>query len=509
MFTYPESALDQPDQILDQLGGFWSRGYGGRAQLLAFCEGMGWLTRDAHDRVTEAIACLASGTVPVYRCIPWLPVPIRQSQLSVTGSVPVYSGGTTYGSGIAYGQFIQSPNFTHPLPAGVVNVPWIFNRITDPSRSLAAGIDYTIADGEITFQGNPFTDPAWPSQPVYTGQTVSDYEIILWLYNAQADLKFVFNHFGYVLGLNLPSSQGYKELVHATLEALVTGPSATTLEAAISAVTGVPLAQGAETVEDVGYDNEGLLVITGANAYRFTAAAKPLVSIGEQVTAGQALSDALQIFELNTGQVPTGLASLATGPGVLGPGFLGDIVWQNTSVPITVKYDPRGNPRVSWPLGGFPADVEHFWDVVHSNGLASGNLLYNLLKAAVPAADPTRDRPYGRLGAQGIFSTINPLQFLVSNFLRNGTFIVQINAGALPADAIGLQALSVLRRVLSPYTAMLVVVNLPLASDAIIMDDVANPVTTLDTAETITESVTPSTLWDGPVISRMISRSIL
>jgi hypothetical protein len=150
------------------------------------------------------------------------------------------------------------------------------------------------------------------------------------------------------------------------------------------------------------------------------------------------------------------------GPGFLTPGFLQDLVFENKDVPLIVEEDVDGFTKVSWELGGFPGDVEKFFDDLHARGVAAGETLANLLD--------TRTNKVGEPGPSNLPATINPFEFLCQNVLRNNAYMVKVRTSSFGRDAVGLNAAKILRKVHQPWTAIIILVELALSDDPIIMD---------------------------------------
>lgn len=454
---YPRDALDQPDVLLDLLGTYWSQAFAGSDQLLAYCDGVGRAEGAARDALGDALACLSIDAVPVYRTGPWRPLTFLRSAARASAAAAFGAAGT-FGAGAAYGAADGPPAYA--VDSGVASVAWIFDRIATPTVSLCAGLDFVATPGRVAFRTDPFADPRLVARPVVDASgAVVDAEMTLWLYRPGVDHRDVHDHFGYALGLDLPSSEASKALVVALWDAAVKGSSGATLGAVLAALTGVPAAAGAEVVEAVGRDRRGLLVVTDRAAYRLPAAATPLVAPGDALAAGDPLCDAVTLHPFNRGEVPPGLRALAIGPGVLAPGYAGDLTFEGGDVPLVVAADGAGRARASFAVAGFPADVRAFWDEVHARGVAAGRTLAQLLDArAAPAGEPT---------AADLPPTVDPLGFLCANFLRANCVLARIRAGSLPGGGDGGAGLRLLRRVVPPHVALLVLVDMPTLADAI------------------------------------------
>lgn len=464
-FQYPGSVLDQPAAILSALGSLWATTYSGDDLITALCAAKAAQAKQSYNDGTELIRSLSRQQIPVLHTDLWYSLTLAQSALNESQYTLAKFGpnnGFLFGGNLQFGVPQQQTLFAFPLPSPIVNIPLIFNRISAPSVTLVNGIDYIIQDGFIVFRANPFNNELIPQATVFADGAAVDATLVLWCFRAQEDRQYVYEQFGYVLGVQLPSSEDYKELVNALFDALVSGSTANVVRDVWSAVTGVKLAAGNETVEQVIYDADRTLVITSLAVYRYDPSATVLVTVGQALDEGDAITDAVQFFEFNQGQCPPEIMSLALGQGMLASGFFSDLVFQNTAVPLLVETDVDGYTKVSFEVGGWPADVEMFFDDLHSRGVARGYTLANLLDQRPQAARDTQPT------AGALPATINPFCFLCQNVLRNNAFLLQLKTSACQAG-VGVNAAKFLRRVIPPQTVMLVLAEVELGNDTVIM----------------------------------------
>ena len=426
---------------------------------------MGRSMLDVQAQLDEAVACLSRSTVPALARREWRLAVLTRSSGGPVSTRPFGAPGARFGDdGRSYG--VPSGPVGYPTGlAGMVACSWAFNRIGSPSRSLAAGLDFTVVPGgpsgcpSIVFRVDPFADPAWPRRTLLGPDgTTADEEMYVWLFDARFDRRYIWTHHGYVLGLDRPSTPAYGRLVATLTDAAAFGSSAAGLAAALSAATGVPLARGAERVEAAYVDSRGDgVVVTDAAAYR-CAGSSPVVAAGDATGGGDALFSALSIHELNRGQVPRNLGALALGPGMLLPGFRGELAFEDRDLPLEWRADAAGRPYAYCRLGGFPGDVDAFWAEVHRRGVAAGRTLGQALDL--------RPSPAGQPTAATLPATLNPMRFLAANVLRGRAVVAVVEAGSAGRDAVGLGALPLLRRVVPPGAVLLIVVKLPAAADA-------------------------------------------
>ena len=379
-YVYPANDLDRRQNLLNLLGTHWSSVYEGRSLVSDYVFARGQLELSNYYSLLELVATLSRHTAPVFNRRLWYFLRLRESQQNSAGAR--FGEGYTFESGIRYQVPPARSEYAFPLPDNsLTEIPVILNRIAGTSRTWLPGTDYRVdrETREIIFRENPFDDPYTGLVELYEDGNLVDREAGLWVYQGGFDEAVIHTHYGFIVGLQLPSSLAYRDLVNAFLDALAVGTSALTTNLAISAITGVPVVrENRETVELVSRDSRSLLICTNKHCYRYRPADIPLVAEGDDVTIGQFLTQAVRVDEFNRGQIPAGLRGLATGQEVLGDGFSGDLLWVNEELPVTVSY-PEGRTRLEWPLAGFPTDHDLFWDEVHRRGLASGETLPQLL----------------------------------------------------------------------------------------------------------------------------------
>jgi hypothetical protein len=463
-FRFPQDDLDNASALLGTMGTLWAELYEGNDVTTTYVYGLSTLERQAISDMREATACLSRYTTPVFHQERWQELILLQSQQDASRSILRYGDGARYGDGHAYAEVTGPDANAYPLAAAVCGVPMICNRITEPSAVLFTGIDYTIEphSGVIVFRDDPFSSQQFATREVYDeAGVVVDYELAMWLYHGDVDRKVLFTNWGYQWGLELPSSATYKRFLNALWDAAVGGTAAKEVYGALTAAMDVPLALADETVELITTDARHLLVVTDQNVYRFNPAAVPLVQVGEAIQAGTALTDAVQYFECNRGQVPDAVQAVQLSRNFLVEGYYDGVTFINETVPVVVGSDGTFT-TVRFKLGGWPLDVDKFWEDMHQRGLEAGQTLAHLLdQRANKVGEPT---------AANLPATINPLQFLLANVLRNHAFIVKVRMAAVGREAAPLAVLKILSRIIPPHTAMILLLELEAKTELFTMN---------------------------------------
>jgi hypothetical protein len=324
----------------------------------------------------------------------------------------------------------------------------------------------------IIFNADPFANSAFATQAVFSEGVEDDTELMMWLFKARFDTKLLFTHFGYILGAELASAQAYKDVINATFDGIAGGTALEQVEELVSAMTGIPLVkESGEEVEDIRSDGDRLLVITDKNVYKYAVDHTAAVAVGDTVQAGDALVSEWELMPFNRGVLSANLKALTLDAGMLAPEFAGEITFENTTVDVVVE-GAAGSEKVSWALGGHPLDVDRFWEVVHERRLVYGKSLHELL-----------DEQPG-----GVPATINPLEFLIQNVLRNNAIAIRVQG--FGPEAIGLGPSLFLRRLVPPHQIVFLVFELPTMEDAVTMEEVVeSDMATFDAMPPMTDTV--------------------
>ncbi len=444
--------FQDPSKLLSTLGTFWNGLYGGTEFVKTFIKARNRLELQTHRNVQELVACQSRFNVPVYHLDDWYAMRIKRSELEENNTYGLdedYSGPIVYGGRSVFTYTIGESTIT--IKSKLKRVLNISDTIVNPSTLLTNGIDFTYQDLTFTFFDNPFD--TFSVKPIYDEDgEVEDEEIVIWMYQAEFDYKYIYNHYGYVIGFDVPSSENYKAIVNAVFDAALGGSSRLQIINVLSAITDIPVIKtDGEIVEVVGSDSNGKFVVTDKYAYRLASNATVIVEAGDTLHAGDFISTGLKVEDFKNG-IPEGLTSLVLGVDFLiGDFFLGTLEWLDTTESITVTENVSGKTKITWPLVGGTDDVIEWWNAIHANGVASGVSLANLMD--------TRENPVGEPTALNLPTTINPLEWLVENILKYNTFLVRITADELGPNAVGLDQMEVLRYIVPPHQRMINIID--------------------------------------------------
>lgn len=472
LYRYPQNDFDIPDALLNVLGSYWATTYQGNTLIEQLAGVTGRAAQQTYSQLLELVNTVSRFNVPLYHQDNWYNLTFKESEINTDPTLLAkYRTPSEFSytnpAQLYYGVTQSQPYYSITKPTNLVDVKLVFNRLVDPSVQLTQGIDFWLDDSVIVFRENPFNNTLIARKDILNsaGQIV-DREMVLWLYRGQWDWNLVYEQFGYALRLRLQSSEGYKQFVNAIFDAFCQGTSVKTQQLALSAAFGVPLVvETTEVIEKVVKDADKLNIITGQHVYQFPLTANAIVTEGQTVRAGDALTDLFQVFELNRGSALSAadVSALTVGSGVLAWGFWGDITFENKTTPVIVEPNVDGYTKVSWELGGFPFDIVKFWDDVHAAGVAKNQTLAMLLDV--------RPNPIGQPTAASLPSTINPLQFLTSNLLRNNAYIVKVKPGSQLANQLKFVPVEQLRKIQPPQSLMMLIVELGYTDNPVIMEN--------------------------------------
>jgi len=449
-WTYPTDDLDKPRKVLALLGSLWTEAYDGAAFLEATVDARNNIARQAYDDLLQDGELISRLKMPIWHTRNWYALFVKASEMTSAAAIWHFDDPDLP-------HFDAAPGFTFDVPVitGAVgteappdfhNVLMISNRINDPSVVLHKDIDFVISqEGALVFRENPFLNPLFPKSAEFQGGEVDDVEIVLWLSRPEFDWGLIFAHFGYVLGLRLPTTEGYKTLVNLVMDAHVRATAQVDVERTVGAIYGIPLVREAEEViQDIQSDSRHLLVVTDYHVYEHRLGATPVVAVGDLVTMGQPMIDAFVSYDMRDGIAFPDVPAITLPMGMLAPSFVGEISWENSLVPVTVTGTP-GNERVEWPLGGRTDDVAHFWDTVHIRGLIYGDSLYELMEDYYGTVPPV----------------INPMEFLIANVLRNNCMLIVIQTSGISEAALDTASDQWLRKIIPPHVTLIVIIAMP------------------------------------------------
>jgi len=260
-----------PSTILGVLGSLWTKTYGDGLVVENMAQTVLQNFTQEYLNLCETAACVSRFDIPLYHTENWALLELHRS------------GVRNDSLGCA----------TLKLP-GPVDVRLLMNRIIEPSVVLCPGTDFYVEKGYITFRKNPFDNPLIPQD--------GDGTLALWGFRAEYDYEYLYNHFGYLLGLRMSTSQEYKDTINAIMDALSEGLTLTKLNAILAIMTGTPLVkEPKEIVQSLSEDRRGPFVVTDHNVYRLPPRAAYGLHRGSELLCGQQLVPEYRVYEPGRG----------------------------------------------------------------------------------------------------------------------------------------------------------------------------------------------------------------
>lgn len=522
-FTYPQSDLDRGAALLYVLGSYWNKTFQAKDQIASYTEAIAAGANQLQIDLLETVAALSRFKIPVFHTENWYPITLHKNQLNLTKANLYHfdQPGLVFSpaSGAAFDATQPTEFFMFNAPPKLASVAHIFDRVLFPTVDMVGDIDFKIdsANNAIIFTQNPFEIASIPHNPIYDKDgLLIDETITLWGFRANLDYQYVLQQFAYAVDVYLESSENAKKLVNAIFDALINGgASAAMLNAVLSAIFDVPVVRGEkETVELMSTDRRGVFIATDKEVYRFAAGSIPTVEVGQVVRKGDTLVDTFQVIDIHRGDIPTAFEALALDQNYTTACYYSDLIFENIEVPLRVDTArPDGYTYVDFPLAGFPADVRSFFDEIHHRGL----------RAIKPGPDPCKTpdlKKYGTLAhlldrrqnpdsepqALDLPATINPLQFLIKNVLRNHAFIVTVKLAGLGENKLPLYNIRHVRQLIPPHAGMFIVYNLNGLRDGINGDKMLlEDMSVFKGAAPLADSVSGNRVVDKGVIVRTVS----
>lgn len=462
-------SFDNSAFMLRALGSLWAYWYPERDALTALLTARGEPFYQVYLDLLDLVADRCRFNVPIFKKQNWYLFTLKESQkgdsaqlLSLYGtSGMVYQGADKP----AYGDKASEKYHSYAIDSTIKRVHAVYNRVINPSLIWMENKDFVV-DGDrgvITFYSDPFEDPLVPKRDILdsTGAVV-DQEIALWFNMSEWDIQNVYTQFGYALGIWMKSSTFYRDFISAIWDMLVLGPTQATLKFAITALTGIPFAEGGETVlhiidESPNYKH----VETDRNVYTFKASTNIIVSEGDVLAAGQSLATAALVVEPEVGQdlAAYGFRGMAMYNTLMSPvGLTGPIVFEDTTVQVNyLGLDANDKAIVRFDVSGFPIDIENFWQRSHREGLRLNRTLGDVLDTRTVRSSPTTpaDLP----------STINPFQFAIEHIFLNNLYLIYLRPQDFMPGTPGLSSLDLLYPYLPPHTTYMIFVEMTATTD--------------------------------------------
>ena len=260
-YVWPSNDLQDSKKVLGLLGSFWSDLYTGKEVVEDIVKVNTKLAEQSHSDLMEMVATNSRYTIPITHTENWYALKIKKTDVNAGDTGLWRFDDTNLGDfdeswDFAFNVAAATTEYAITLPSNLVKVNLIQNAVTSPTAVLHHDIDFKLdlANKEIVFKSNPFDNTNITQEPVFKDGVVDTYEITLWLFKAEFDDDYVYEHAGYVIDTKDTSSLEYRDAVNAAMDAIAGCSALEQVENLISAYTDVPLVkEKTETVEDIYY----------------------------------------------------------------------------------------------------------------------------------------------------------------------------------------------------------------------------------------------------------------
>lgn len=485
MYVYPDGSADKKYLLLARRGDFWKNSHGDFELAADIFQARAAEEQQTQQDMLELYSLLSRYTAPVWHTDLHYCWKIKRSEL--TSTPLLYGDGYNYGDPIVYGQTIPNSWLRVELPPDLVSCEQIVDSPVHERVAWLDRLDYRIDGRFIYFAVTPAA-AAFRQDPL---PDTEDATITLWLRNARFDRRYLYQWYGYLLGLEQTSSETYKQFINTVLDCYLYGSSYTLLSRLLGLLVGTPTALSEETVLHSTSDAWGRLVITDRNVYRGPASAAATVAIGDSLEPGQPIFDALRWYNLAAGETPD-VEFLQLDRDLLSERYAGGLTFANSELPLSLTYDETGRAKVSFPLTGLANDVKLFFDELHAKALAAAT--YTLAEL-LDIRGLTKYSPVELLAGvatqptlASLPATINPCQFLVQNVLRFNFKLARIKL-ASSQGGLNWSASAILRKVLPPWFNLLLQFDLPPFSTTVADSRYTESLSPYSAAESLTDTM--------------------
>ena len=414
--------------FIQRLGTFWSAIFTDQQQLLSQFRQLSQQAAQEYINFMEAFECAVYDDIPVYHRELWHTLSLTESELQAS---PLRYGesGVTYGSGHVYGSSKSTALYMR-LADNLRDVQMIHDNPLYPSLTLVRGVDFHIEGEFIYFHKNPF-DYSESIVPLFEEDEQVDRGLVLWLQNADYDHGYLISHLGAALKLYLKSNPTSKAILTSLAKLYTSFPSRAYLSLFMAAITDSPCCLGdEETVEQIiNYPKK--LIITDKRVYAAADEATITVAVGDRLTIGDMMTDAVLFQELAYGLPDSSeFPTVTVGPTLAVGNYKRSLVFPNKQVPVTYE-----NGKIRFEIVGDPDDITLFWNHADSQG-----------------------------GLQYTGTTINPAETLLSCWKGHG-IVIKLTARSFGPLAVPDIFTEFVRKVLSPRLVLLSYMEMVLPVD--------------------------------------------
>lgn len=354
------SDFNNTSKLVSLLGDYWGDLYPSKDQVFDYVDSLNVLHKQDDINMQELDASLDRHTIPLYHKELILPFQINESTyLAQRGAFANFDGTYNYNGATVYGEALDMQAAFYP-PENVAEVESVANSPSNPTWEQVPEID---SYGRLVLDVSPFSG-VFPIENLYNEKgEVSDRRVTLWLKNVSVDNNDVYNQLGYAMGVKLPTSEPYLDILNAMADSLVDGPTEAGLMQFLSATTGIPVVKGVcETVTAIN----GNVVSTDSRTYTLNMDDTVNVSVGAILNRGTPFSEGLALFKPADSVID--VPAIALDKGITGLCSAEPVIVPNAekSLQYTQEEDYL---KTVFPVEG--SNASEFNDLLHERGVSS------------------------------------------------------------------------------------------------------------------------------------------
>ena len=466
---YPTNDYTNGGNVLVSLGSFWTQVFQEQGTLRGYTLGMAEELIQSYITLVETLNSYSVKDIPVFATTKWQPILITKSAYNQTpfkfqtnsavfGAQPEsdrFYAGKTFQFGKSESPSGAVYTFSPTIPIRKFSV--IADRIISPSFLAVNGVDVTTdASNNLYFNSDIFSNSSIPKATIISdnggpktfisadGTETNDELIILWCYNAENDAEYIYNNFGQLFQLKLPSSEVYKQMISSIFNLFVSGATVNAVKSIMAAFNGItPVKNPIEVIQDIYSDSLFQYVITDKQVYRFKTYEQLIpLAIGDTVHGGDILINAVEYYDMVTNYEWWKYAIPTPKLGVSSQVFLGNykhqLFFSTNAELVTLSTDNE----VYFPVLGTSEDVAEFNSYLNT--------------------PENKQEVISALGLKnpGSAVVINPVDFLFNNFFKNNTALLKFNFYSVEELATFFNYFPIMKEYLPSHVYILLYVNL-------------------------------------------------
>lgn len=476
IISYKNIPTTDSNFLYRSLGSFWTQLFRDKEILRGYTKGQAEEAVQHYINLVEAVNNYSVQDTSIFHTELWKPIQLLKSKLNqvpfvfepssaVFGAQPEteeYYRGIVFKFG-----FKKEPNqdiFQYFIGKEFTTVGIIADKLLTPTKVYLNGSDFILNEGALVFNSNIFEDESLEKFDVIGedgtpvtyidkfGNTQQEQSAIIWIYNAEIDVQYLYNNFGYIFDFRYSDQRIYRDLLNVLFSTISNGPTVLNIKSLCAIALNVPfILNHEETIEDIFSDSTHQFIVTDKECYKIKKSATLRYSkIGTTLFAGDLLTTEVEYYDN---------AYSAHGwwkkTGLVGPrlGFSKNLFLGNYSNQLSfsselevISINDEGD--VVFPVIGHPDDVKKF-----NQYLNNSTTRKNILK------------DYFEISQAGETATFVPLDFIMDNFLKLNVSFMKFSFSSEEEMAQFLQFIPMIKNNLPPYVYLLLKFDLTISTE--------------------------------------------